>query len=87
MWRPACTTQADTCWHQPHSNKVTVQKIQPSVKYHSDSGTDASVQASSSYVNITLQIVTEISGTASEDKILVIIKIVKSVNPMKLNGQ
>ena len=45
----------------------------------SDSGTGTSVQASGLYFSETQQIVTELSGTASEDKLLVIIKIVKNI--------
>jgi hypothetical protein len=56
------------------------------VKILSDMRPGLSVLASGRYVNNVEQIVTELNGTASEDKVTVLNKIVMSILPMTQNG-
>ena len=56
------------------------------MKSLSDMWPGLSVQASSKYVNNVQQIVTELNGTASEEKVTVLNKIVMSILHMKQNG-
>jgi len=69
--------------HEPHPNQVIVHNLRPPVKWHSDMWPGLSVQASGRYLNNVQQIVTELNGTASEDKVTVLNKIVMSIFPMK----